>query len=229
MKFFYLFVCFSVALAAEANTEQVQTVPAQQLTFKPSKPKTTPVTYKPGFVTEDLKTYLHSGPSANYRIIGRLSSGEKISISNQQKNNFFKVTTSKGRSGWLPNQVVTVQQPLKYQVSQLQTERDEATEKMQVIQEKLTTLQLNQKQKLSDVNQQLALAQSNLKQLQQEFAVAQAGRTAAEHALHLLQGNLTSSMWKQGALIALSGLALGFVLAFLPRPTRRKKKSSWMN
>ncbi|MDF4405495.1 TIGR04211 family SH3 domain-containing protein, partial [Vibrio parahaemolyticus] len=53
------------------------------------------------YVSDDLSTYVHSGPGTKYRIVGTLNAGDEVELISTD-NKFAQVRDDKGRTVWLP-------------------------------------------------------------------------------------------------------------------------------
>lgn len=73
------------------------------------------------YVSDDLYTYVHSGPSTKYKIIASVDSGEKIKVIQTNKNTgFSKIKDSKGRAGWINSKYISNRPGLQERLAKLE-------------------------------------------------------------------------------------------------------------
>ena len=63
------------------------------------------------YVSDQLFTYMHSGPSSQFRIIGSVNAGTIIQLVEHNSAGYSKVVDPKGRSGWIDTKFVTKKVP----------------------------------------------------------------------------------------------------------------------
>ncbi|MGR5488312.1 TIGR04211 family SH3 domain-containing protein, partial [Vibrio alfacsensis] len=72
-------------------------------------------------------TYMHSGPSSQYRIIGSINAGDKVRLlSTNRENGYSQVQDSRGRKGWVETKYVTTQESMAVRLPRLEKELTEA-------------------------------------------------------------------------------------------------------
>ena len=75
------------------------------------------------FISEDLFTYMHTGPGSNYRIIGSVDAGTKITVKNTNRDSgYTQIRDDKNRVGWVESKYVTRKEGLKTRVPALEAE-----------------------------------------------------------------------------------------------------------
>ncbi|OOF20000.1 arylsulfatase, partial [Salinivibrio sp. IB574] len=66
------------------------------------------------YISDELFTYMHSGPGTQYRIIGSVDAGDKITVLSRDRDaGYTQVVDSRGRKGWVKSDYVTTQPGLK--------------------------------------------------------------------------------------------------------------------
>ncbi|MGB1239841.1 MAG: TIGR04211 family SH3 domain-containing protein, partial [Pseudomonadales bacterium] len=60
------------------------------------------------YISDELFTYMHSGPSAQYRITGSINAGSKVTLLESNRGGgYSKVRDNRGRTGWVSTKFVT--------------------------------------------------------------------------------------------------------------------------
>jgi len=176
------------------------------------------------WVSDSLNTYVRSGPTDGYKIVGTLKSGQRVTLINTQ-GEYSQVRSESGNSVWIPSsdlQSVPGQADrlpeLTQQVAdlsgQLKTIDDSWKTRVQGMQETLDTRktlidELEARNK--DLNAQLTDAQSELRSTQ--------AKLGDENNLVLMR------YMAYGGSIAGVGLLIGLIIPTLTRG--RKRKDGW--
>lgn len=174
------------------------------------------------WVSDDLITYVRSGPTDGHRIVGTLRAGEQVELLAQQ-NSYTQVRTDAGSSVWIPSsdlQAVPGQAEripqLENQLAELQAELDSINESWELRVQGMQETLASRKVLIEELEQQRQLLNDQLSNSQSELRSIQA-RLGDEQQQILLNYML------YGGGIAGAGLLVGLIL---PSLTRRKKRSS---
>ena len=165
------------------------------------------------YVSDDLHTFIHSGPSTKYKIIGSVNTGEHIKII-RKDSNFTLVKDSKGRSGWINSKYVSNQPGLKERLPKLENE-------LIKLKTQLDEYKGNLGSKASQVTN---LENTNLK-LTQQLEEVQALNDSLNEKLDTKRTDLLIRWFSYGGMVAGAGLILGLIIPLLI-PNRRNK-SRW--
>jgi len=179
------------------------------------------------YISDDLFTYMHRGPSTQFRIMGSINAGTKVTLLETNKENgFSKVTDSRGRTGWVNSDFISRQVGLKERVPALEKELtevkaaladaqlsgDEQTKNLQnslqIRTEQITDLELQN----SQLNEQLMTSQTEIRELRAKIDTQ--------------KDDLLMKWFTYGGMVAGAGLLFGLVLPHLI-PRRRKRNNGW--
>lgn len=180
------------------------------------------------YVSDDLSTYVHSGPSARYRIAGSLNSGEKVTVINvNNETGFVQVRDSKNRDVWLPKEMLSATPSLKERVPAMEDE-------IKTLRGKLANIDGTWNDKTADIQNRVAASDdiiNNLKKendsLRNQVVVAKKKLDAISVQLDDKQRDIILQWFMYGGGVAGVGLLLGLLLPHMV--PRRKKKDRWMN
>ncbi|KFE53881.1 TIGR04211 family SH3 domain-containing protein [Pseudomonas syringae] len=177
------------------------------------------------WVSDSLNTFVRSGPTDGYRIVGTLKSGQKVELINTQ-GDYSQVRGEGGSSVWIPTSDLQAEPgqaerlpELTQQVAdlsgQLKTIDDSWKTRVQGMQETLDTRkklidELEARSK--DLNEQLSASQSELRTTQ--------AKLGDENNLVLMRYMV------YGGSIAGAGLLVGLIIPALTRG--RKKNDGWV-
>lgn len=180
------------------------------------------------FIADELYTYMHSGPSNQYRIIGSVDAGEKIKILDANKETgYTEVIDSKGRQGWVESKFVTrkvsmavrlpkLEQELAEVKSQLANAQNSADDEKQTLVQSLdsrNTQIRDLEQSYSDINKKLISAQTEIRELRAK--------------LDTQKEDLLMRYFLYGGGVAMGGIFLGLILPHLI-PRRKKSRNDWV-
>lgn len=165
------------------------------------------------YVSDDLHTFIHSGPSTKYKIVGSVNSGERINVI-RKDGNYILIKDSKGRSGWINSKYVSNQQGLKERLPKLET---------QLL--KLKTQLEDYEKSLKSRNTQISkLEDMNLK-LNKQLEEVQGLNDSLNEKLDTKRTDLLMRWFTYGGMVAGAGLLLGLIIPLLI--PSRKNKSRW--
>ena len=175
---------------------------------------TSPTNAKTAYIIDNLYTFMRSGASKDYRLLGSIDAGTQLTLLSDEQNGFIKVKDDKDREGWVEAKFISESAGLKQQYQALNNE-------MSTIQNRLRQAQVEspelheQNSQLTEQNAQLLAQISQLQgELSQEQQLKQA--TSAKEKRQLLT---------YGGAIAFLGLFLGIILTIVL--SRRKRYEGW--
>jgi len=167
------------------------------------------------YVSDDLFTYIHSGPSTKYKIIGSVDAGEKIKVIKTNENTgFTQIIDPKGRTGWINAKYVSTQAGLKERLEKLEIEYAK-------LKTQLGTTQDTSKSYSVQVHE---LENKNAK-LNKEIQEVQALNDELSEKLDTEKTDILLRWFSYGGIVGGIGLLLGLILPSLV-PDRRKR-SRW--
>lgn len=178
------------------------------------------------YVSDELSTWVRSGPGDNYRLVGTVNAGEEVALL-QQNNEYGQVRDSSGRTAWIPLKQLNTQPSLRTRVPELENQ-------VKTLTDKLTNIDNTWNQRTAEMQQKVArsdgvingLKDENQK-LKNELIVAQKKVNAANLQLDDKQRTIIMQWFMYGGGVLGVGLLLGLLLPHMI-PTR-KRKDRWMN
>lgn len=176
------------------------------------------------YVSDDLFTYMHSGPGTKYKIVGSLDSGERINII-QTSAGFTQIKDSKGRNGWINSKYVSRQPGLKERLPKLENELAKLNLQLNTDKDESNRDKSSLEKNLDSYKSQLNELQNVNSKLNEELQQVQALNRNLNAKLDTQKNDLLMRWFTYGGMVAGIGLLLGLVLPSLI-PSRRKK-ASW--
>ncbi|MEH0875170.1 TIGR04211 family SH3 domain-containing protein [Pectobacterium cacticida] len=180
------------------------------------------------YISDELLTYIHSGPGNQYRIVGTLNAGAEVTLlSVNESTGYAQIRDDKNRSAWLPLNQLSTTPSLRTRVPALESQVNDLTEK-------LNNIDQTWKQRTADMQQKVAASDSIISGLRQEnqdlknqLIVAQKKVSAANVQLDDKQRTIILQWFMYGGGVAGIGLLLGLLLPHII--PRKKKNDRWMN
>ncbi|ABS46514.1 bacterial SH3 domain protein [Yersinia pseudotuberculosis IP 32953] len=180
------------------------------------------------YISDELDTYVHSGPGNQYRIVGTLKGGDEVTlISVDNGTNYGQIRDSKGKTTWIPLNQLSETPSLRVRVPDLE-------QQVKTLTDKLANIDNSWNQRTAEMQQKVAASDSVISELQKEneslknqLIVAQKKVNAVNLQLDDKQRTIILQWFMYGGGVAGIGLLLGLVLPHLI--PSRKKNNRWMN
>lgn len=168
------------------------------------------------YIVDDLITYLHAGPGRNYRILGSLVAGSKVTqLQIDSEAGFVEIIDDRQRTGWIDAQFVSEKISIRELVPSLQSEIETVNSEL--------SLRLTENERLS---QQISELTSKSSQLNSELQSLQQSNSQLRKELAQKDQSAQMQWLLRGGGIALVSILLGVLLTYLPKKKRRNDQ--WM-
>jgi SH3 domain protein len=168
------------------------------------------------YISDDLFTYLHAGPGRNFRILGSVVAGTRVTLLQEDtENNFVEIIDDKQRTGWVDAEFINVSRSVRELVPGLQ---------QQVEKNEKTILQQRQSSDL--LNQQIADITSQNTNLKKKLSVAEKENAKITQILADYDQTAQMEWFTRGGIVAVISLLLGIILTYLPK--KRRRNDNWM-
>ncbi|WP_435927885.1 TIGR04211 family SH3 domain-containing protein [Dryocola sp. BD613] len=180
------------------------------------------------YVSDELSTWVRSGPGDNYRLLGTVNAGEEVTLlQSNEETKYGQVRDSNGRTSWIPLSQLSTNPSLRTRVPVLEQQVKDLTDK-------LTNIDTTWNQRTAEMQQKVAqsdgvingLKEEN-QQLKNQLIVAQKKVNAANVQLDDKQRAIIMQWFMYGGGVLGVGLLFGLLLPHMI--PSRKKKDRWMN
>ena len=167
------------------------------------------------YISDDVFTFYHGGPSTEYRITGRIRSGTPVTVlSRDAKTDFLRIKTPSGKIGWISADKVSTGTSLANRFPKLEEQLKQNEGSLNSQAEEVSALK-QQNQTLAQQNQGNAEKVSAL-----EEQIVSLNRT-----INGMDESNLMRWFTYGGLVAFGGLILGLMIPYLPK--RRKRHDTW--
>ena len=179
------------------------------------------------YISDDLFTYMHKGPSTQFRIIGSVNAGTKVALlETNRETGYSKVRDNRGRIGWVNADYLSTQMGLKERVPALEKELTEVkaslADALQSSDKKTASLQNTVKLR----TEQITDLETQNSQLNEQLMTSQAEIRELRAKLDTQKDDLLMRWFTYGGMVAGGGLLFGLILPHLI-PRRRKRNNGW--
>ena len=168
------------------------------------------------YISDDLYTYIHAGPGRNYRILGSVVAGTRVTqLQIDVENNFVEIIDDKQRTGWVDATFISREKSIREQLPELE-------ERV-----KLSDQTAGDQQRNNDLlNQQIADITSQNNQLKRQLEELQTTNARIQKELDTQDQSAQMEWFTRGGIIALVSILLGVIIAYLPK--KRRRNDQWM-
>jgi SH3 domain protein len=168
------------------------------------------------YISDDLFTYLHAGPGRNFRILGTVVAGTRVTLLQEDtEKNFVEIIDDKQRTGWVDAEFISISSSVRELVPGL---------KQQVEQTEQTIKQQRESNDL--LNQQIAALTSQNTNLKKKLSEAEKENTTITKTLADYDQTAQMEWFTRGGIVAVISLLLGIILTYLPK--KRRRNDNWM-
>ncbi|MGF1877668.1 SH3 domain-containing protein [Photobacterium frigidiphilum] len=179
------------------------------------------------YISDNLFTYMHKGPSTQFRIIGSVNAGTKVALLETNKETGFShVTDDRGRSGWVNSDFVSRQVGLQARVPALESE-------LTIVKAALAEATKSSDEQNAGLKNSLALRNTQISEMEEKSINLNDQLTASQAEIRELRAkidtqkdDLLMKWFTYGSMVAGFGLLLGLVLPHII-PRRRKRNNGW--
>ncbi|MFD2176388.1 TIGR04211 family SH3 domain-containing protein [Veronia pacifica] len=181
---------------------------------------------KSQYVSEDLFTYMHSGPGTKYRIIGSVDSGEAVTVIGGQKDGYSQIIDSRGRKGWINSKYVSDNPGLKVRMPALEKELKTLKSALNNAQQDADSKQKGLVESLELRSKQLQELEVSNSQLRQKLEEALTEKRELSAKLDTQKDDLLMRYFLYGGIVAGVGLLFGLLLPHLI-PKKKQHPRGW--
>lgn len=176
------------------------------------------------WVSDSLNTYVRSGPTDGYRIVGTLRSGQKVELISTQ-GDYSQVRGEAGSSVWIPSRDLQEMPGQAERLPQLEQQVAELSAQLKTIDDNWKTRVQGMQETLDSRKALIEELEASRKALDAELRNSQSELRTAQARLGDENNRLLMRYLVYGGSIAGAGLLLGLILPALTRG--RKRNDRW--
>lgn len=180
------------------------------------------------YISDELSTWVRSGPGDQYRLLGKLNAGEEVQLlQTNADTNYGQIRDAEGRTVWIPLSQLSAEPSLRTRVPQLEQQVNDLTAKLGNIDNSWNQRTAEMQNKVANSDSVINGLKEENQKLKNELIVAQKKVNAANVQLDDKQRTIIMQWFMYGGGVLGVGLLLGLLLPHMV--PRRKKKDRWMN
>lgn len=176
------------------------------------------------WVSDELTTYVRSGPTDGYRIVGTLTAGEQVRVLDIS-GDYTQVEDGDGESVWILSDELQEEPSATQRLPELQEEFDSLSDELDGINDEWEQRVSAMTETLETREQRIEELEAINQQLDSQYSEAQRTVRGLQARLDTQEEDLLLRYFMYGGGVAGGGLILGLLVPHLPR--RRKKRDRW--
>ncbi|MDR5857828.1 SH3 domain-containing protein [Halomonas eurihalina] len=176
------------------------------------------------WVSDELTTYVRSGPTDGYRIVGNLTAGEPVEVLDTE-DDYTQVRSESGDEVWVPSDQLQDTPSAQVQLPALESRVEELSAELSGIND-------TWEDRINALSETLAVREQRIAELEgrnQELATeTEQSRDTIRNLqarLETQEEDLLMRYFMYGGGVAGAGLLVGLIVPHLPR--RRRKRDRW--
>lgn len=179
------------------------------------------------YISDKLFTYMHAGPSNQFRIIGSVDAGDKVRLLTSNKDTgYTQIQDTKGRKGWVESRFVTNQESMALRLPKLEKELSEVKAKLANARSSADQEKAGLVDSLETRNRQIGELEQGYSEMSQQLSASQEEVRKLRAKLDTQKDDLLLKYFMYGGGVAGIGLLLGLILPHI-MPRRKRSPSGW--
>ena len=179
------------------------------------------------YISENIYTYIHSGPGQNYRIIGTVNAGAAIeTLKSDDEAKYTEIKTQAGKIGWISTSSLQKALPAITLLPRVQEKLQNAQTKLQNIDKEHALILSEKNQSISGKDRQIRELQNTNKVLEANIKDLEELNSEFNTLLDTKDQRIRMEWLINGGGVLVCGLVLGLLLPFIPR-RRKQRRDNW--
>ncbi|MCC5881110.1 MAG: SH3 domain-containing protein [Halomonas sp.] len=176
------------------------------------------------WVSDELSTYVRSGPTDGYRIVGTLTAGEPVTLL-ETSGNYSRVESAEGDRVWILSSELQGSPSARDQLPRLEEQVAQLEEELGGINETWEGRVSAMTETLEAREQRIAELEQRNHQLDSEADRSRSTIRQLQARLDTQEEDLLMRYFMYGGGVAGAGLLVGLIVPHLPR--KRRKRDRW--
>lgn len=176
------------------------------------------------WVSDSLTTYVRSGPTDGYRIVGTLTAGEPVTQL-ETSGNYTRVQNADGNSVWILTSELQETPSAQVRVPALEQQVAELSAELDGINEEWESRTASQREALETREARIADLEARNEALDAETEQSRQTIRQLQARLDTQEEDLLMRYFMDGGGVAGAGLLVGLIVPHLPR--RKRKRDRW--
>ncbi|MDE1515214.1 MULTISPECIES: TIGR04211 family SH3 domain-containing protein [Vibrio] len=179
------------------------------------------------YIADKLFTYMHSGPSNQYRILGSIEAGEKVKLlSVNKENGYSQISDERGRTGWVESRLISRQVSNALRLPALEQELADVKKQLANARQNADSEKAGLAESLELRNQQITDLERSYSEISKQLTQSQTEIRELRAKLDTQKEDLLLKYFTYGGGVAGIGLLFGLLLPHIV-PRRKRNPSGW--
>nr|WP_239552629.1 TIGR04211 family SH3 domain-containing protein [Oceanisphaera litoralis] len=181
------------------------------------------------YISDNVYTYLHSGPSNQFRIIGTVNAGEPVEqLNSDAETKYVQIRDADGRTGWVNGDFVQTEESFRSRLPLLEEELTSTKQLLASVDERHELDMQDKTSRLQQQEQELSQVHEQLNELRQQHARLESENQRLTSLMDDKEHKMRLDWLLNGGLVAGAGVLFGILLPMIPL-RRRRNQGRWMN
>ncbi|MFW6344984.1 MAG: TIGR04211 family SH3 domain-containing protein [Halomonas sp.] len=176
------------------------------------------------WVSDALTTFVRSGPTDGYRIVGTLTAGEPVSVL-ETSGDYSRVENADGNTVWVLSSELQQTPSAQVRLPELEQQVAELSSELEGINEQWEGRSAAQRETLETREARIAELEARNRELDAEAQQSRQAIRQLQARLDTQEEDLLMRYFMYGGGVAGAGLLVGLIVPHLPR--RRRKRDRW--
>ncbi|MBB3230436.1 TIGR04211 family SH3 domain-containing protein [Halomonas stenophila] len=176
------------------------------------------------WVSDELTTYVRSGPTDGYRIVGTLTAGAPVEVL-ETSGDYTRVRSESGDVVWVPSSELQDSPSAQVRLPELEARVQALSEELSGINETWESRMASMSETLDVREQRIAQLEARNHELEAETEHSRGTLRELQARLDTQEEDLLMRYFMYGGGVAGAGLLVGLIVPHLPR--RRRKRDRW--
>ncbi|MGL4381785.1 MAG: TIGR04211 family SH3 domain-containing protein [Vibrio sp.] len=179
------------------------------------------------YIADKLFTYMHSGPSNQYRILGSIEAGEKVKLlSVNKENGYSQISDERGRTGWVESRLISRQVSNALRLPALEQELADVKKQLANARQNADSEKAGLAESLELRNQQITDLERSYSEISKQLTQSQTEIRELRAKLDTQKEDLLLKYFTYGGGVAGIGLLFGLLLPHIV-PRRKRNPAGW--
>ncbi|MFP2768708.1 TIGR04211 family SH3 domain-containing protein [Oceanisphaera sp. KMM 10153] len=181
------------------------------------------------YISDNVYTYLHTGPSNQFRILGTVNAGELVEqLEHNAETNYVQIRDADGRTGWVNGEFVQAEESFRSRLPSLEEDLTNTKKLLASVDERHELDIQDKTTRLQQQEQELSLVHDQLNELRRQHARLEAENQRLSSLMDDKEHKMRLDWLLNGGLVAGAGVLFGILLPMVPL-RRRRNQGRWMN
>ncbi|WP_298719588.1 TIGR04211 family SH3 domain-containing protein [uncultured Oceanisphaera sp.] len=181
------------------------------------------------YISDNVYTYLHSGPSNQFRIIGTVNAGEPVEqLDHDAKTEYVQIRDAEGRTGWVNGDFMQTEESFRSRLPLLEEELTNTKQMLASVDERHELDMQDKTTRLLQQEQELNLMHDQFNELRQQHAKLESENQRLSSLMDDKEHKMRLDWLLNGGMVAGAGILFGILLPMIPL-RRKRNQSRWMN